>query len=221
MTFDGRSELNGNFFDESAIRSNFGQEMMGILENSINQRFNEAEELFDDPDSNFIFNFFKNRFRNGYSKLLVPTMRGLWTLLFGALVPYQVYMLNTTPKAFKVPNTTPEKKVTLNYDFIAKVEINTHLNATEAEISSEPLPEGLQEKNAKLVKSDLIRQRKLRDIEINLLNLNLPLSSITEAMALFPSNFDKKIYEDLLSYNTNRNKFMENYRRQKAAQKTS
>ena len=51
--------------------------------------------------------------------------------------------------------------------------------------------------------------------EINtdgLINLNLPLTCLTEAMALFPSNYDKKIHDDLVAYNQNKNKFMEAYR---------
>ena len=45
-----------------------------------------------------------------------------------------------------------------------------------------------------------------------LINLNLPLSCFTEAITLFPSNYDKKIHDDLVAYNTNKNKFLEAYR---------
>ena len=135
-------------------------------------------------------------------------MRGLWQLLFSSLVPYNIYILNHVAKPFESTDWNR-----LNFDFVNINDINTHLNPTAEELSK-------SNGGDTAAIQALVRQQKLRDIEINLINLNLPLSSITEAMALFPSNFDKKIYDDLISYNTNRNKFMENYRRQRAAQKS-
>jgi hypothetical protein len=80
---------------------------------------------------------------------------------------------------------------------------------TIEKLYSEQITELIGNKNFLLVDVNKLRANPPSE---TLINLNLPLSCMTEAMALFPSNYDKKIHDDLVAYNTNKNKFLESYR---------
>jgi len=358
MTFEGKTELFGDFADETSLTNNLGSQIMKIIENGIERKFNESEKAFTDPNEMYI---------TALGKMIYPHLlkfskyfSQMFSNLFNVAVPYNTYIIEsplskketklfTDIKSIKVSTapldnlinqydkltagtlkeskkaeilksletllkTEPQKyqdhKETYKtfYDEIIRpftpvppstidpnnlkykrdlkqavdnfkknfdlYEIKTTKKPEEEERNNSPEEEernnSPEEKERKkelqeayiLQNSDILYNiNKLIDIvggdtkeymelkgkvealfkdtkagikdnnfllldtfelsredtELtdNLINLNMPLSSLTEAMALFPSNFDQKIYDDLKSYNSNKNKFMEAYRAKK------
>jgi hypothetical protein len=211
MTFDGKGELYGDFFSEETMRSNFGEEFMKILSKSTTAQFVKTEAEFVEPGAvSQVYEYLMVLPRGigkGLKNYGFAFCKFLFSLLFNVVVPYQEYYVSNKP-------TVPQKFVMRdgkfsenNFVMIPK-EIITELMKKELEQHAKS-PQEKGETNSALT------ERLKREQQMNLINLNLPLSCITEAIALFPSNYDKKIYDDLIAYNTNRNKFLEAYRARK------